>query len=71
MIPSLRFRPEVPGNQWTLGAAGNANWTGVLLKDVLKAAGVKDTAKYIGWYSEDAACGPGSKAGTIESPYLE
>jgi DMSO/TMAO reductase YedYZ molybdopterin-dependent catalytic subunit len=34
------FRPQVPGAQWTNGAMGNARYTGVRLKDVLKAAGI-------------------------------
>jgi DMSO/TMAO reductase YedYZ molybdopterin-dependent catalytic subunit len=61
------YRPEVAGNQWTIGAVGNANWTGVLLKDVLQSVGVNDKAVYIGWYSEDAACGPGQKPGELIS----
>jgi DMSO/TMAO reductase YedYZ molybdopterin-dependent catalytic subunit len=35
------FEPRVPGAQWAHGAMGNANWTGVRLKDVLDRAGVK------------------------------
>ena len=34
-------RPKVPGVQWERGAAGNAQWTGVRLRDVLQRAGVK------------------------------
>src|SRR6185503_5747428 len=41
------------GNQWTNGGAGCAEWTGVSLADVLKAAGVKPTAKYTGHYGSD------------------
>ncbi len=33
--------PKVKGVQWQLGAVGNAEWTGVLLKDVLQKAGLK------------------------------
>ncbi|MCG8598074.1 MAG: sulfite oxidase [Kiloniellales bacterium] len=40
------FDPPAKGNQWTLGAVGCSNWTGVRLADVLKAAGVKDGAVY-------------------------
>jgi DMSO/TMAO reductase YedYZ molybdopterin-dependent catalytic subunit len=36
-----RFEPHVPGVQWSVGALGNAKWTGVRLKDVLAKAGVK------------------------------
>src|ERR1700686_2907035 len=35
------FQPPVPGGQWENGAMGNARWTGVRLRDVLDAAGVK------------------------------
>lgn len=38
------FDPRVPGGQWKNGAMGNARWTGVKLKDVLEAAGVKPKA---------------------------
>ena len=41
-----RFDPPARGNQWTFGAVGCAEWTGVRLADVLNAAGVKDTAIY-------------------------
>ncbi len=40
------FNPPARGNQWTYGAVGCSEWTGVRLSDVLKAAGVKDTAIY-------------------------
>jgi sulfite dehydrogenase len=35
------FDPRVPGGQWKNGAMGNAQWTGVKVKDILEAAGVK------------------------------
>lgn len=38
------FQPRVPGGQWANGAVGNAKWTGVRLKDLLQAAGIKDGA---------------------------
>ena len=40
------FEPPARGNQWTLGAVGCSEWTGVRLADVLRAAGVKETAIY-------------------------
>lgn len=40
------FDPPAKGNQWTLGAVACSNWTGVRLKDVLAAAGVKPEAVY-------------------------
>lgn len=47
------YQPPVSGNQWTLGAVGCALYEGVLLKDVLQAAGVKPSAVYVGYYGED------------------
>ncbi len=47
------FNPPVSGNQWTVGAIGNAQWTGVRYADVLKAAGVKASAVYTGHYGLD------------------
>jgi DMSO/TMAO reductase YedYZ molybdopterin-dependent catalytic subunit len=38
------FQPRVPGGQWENGAMGNAQWTGVRLRDVLDRAGVKSGA---------------------------
>lgn len=40
------FDPPAKGNQWTLGAVACSNWTGVKLKDVLNAAGIKENAIY-------------------------
>jgi sulfite oxidase len=47
------FNPPAKGNQWGLGAVGCAEWTGVRLKDVLEAAGMKSDAIYIGYYGAD------------------
>ncbi|MEX2628939.1 MAG: sulfite oxidase [Tistlia sp.] len=47
------FDPPASGNQWTYGAVGASEWTGVRLADVLKAAGVKDSAVYTGHYGAD------------------
>jgi DMSO/TMAO reductase YedYZ molybdopterin-dependent catalytic subunit len=47
------FNPPAKGNQWTTGAVGCAEWTGVRLRDVLKDAGIKDNAVYIGYYGKD------------------
>ena len=38
------FEPRVPGGQWGNGAMGNARWTGVPLRDLLRRAGVRDGA---------------------------
>ncbi len=47
------FVPGASGNQWTTGAVGCADWTGVRLADVLNAAGIKDSAVYTAHYSND------------------
>ncbi len=47
------FQPGASGNQWTFGAIGNAEWTGVRLSDLLNAAGVRDGAVYTGHYGAD------------------
>jgi DMSO/TMAO reductase YedYZ molybdopterin-dependent catalytic subunit len=36
-----RFEPRVPGGQWGNGAMGNARWTGVRLRELLNASGLK------------------------------
>ena len=41
------FRPQVPGVQWQYGAMGNAQWTGVRLKDVLELARPKQDAVFV------------------------
>ncbi len=48
------FNPPAAGNQWTLGGVGCALHTGVLLGDVLRRAGVKLSAVYLAYQSEDA-----------------
>lgn len=47
------FHPGTSGNQWTMGAVACPEWTGVRLKDVLEAAGVKPSAVYTGHYGND------------------
>lgn len=47
------FTPQARGNQWTNGGAGCAEWTGVPLGAVLKAAGVKESARYTAHYGAD------------------
>ena len=47
------FAPTARGNQWTNGGAGCAEWTGVKLGDVLRAAGLKTEAKYTGSAGSD------------------
>lgn len=47
------YQPGASGNQWSVGAIANAEWTGVRLRDVLDAAGVKPTAVYTAHYGND------------------
>lgn len=47
------YHPPAKGNQWTLGAVGCSEYTGVRLKDVLEDAGIKKSAVYLGYYGED------------------
>jgi DMSO/TMAO reductase YedYZ molybdopterin-dependent catalytic subunit len=47
------FNPPATGNQWTVGAIGNAQWTGVRYRDVLNAAGLRKSAMYTGHYGMD------------------
>ncbi|MFN4129405.1 MAG: molybdopterin-dependent oxidoreductase, partial [Paracoccaceae bacterium] len=48
------FEPQARGNQWTNGGAGCAEWTGVRLRDVLNAAGIKSSAIYTAHYGVDS-----------------
>ena len=41
------YTPKVPGIQWGRGAIGNAEWTGPRVGDVLKAAGVSESAAFL------------------------
>jgi DMSO/TMAO reductase YedYZ molybdopterin-dependent catalytic subunit len=47
------FNPPAKGNQWTVGAVGCPEWTGVRLKDVLNYCGLKKDAVYTGYYGAD------------------
>jgi sulfite oxidase len=47
------FAPQTRGNQWGNGAISNAEWTGVRLRDVLQAAGVKPSAVFTGHFGAD------------------
>ena len=46
--------PRVAGAQWAHGAMANARWTGVRLRDVLRAAGVKPGAVQVRFSGMDA-----------------
>jgi DMSO/TMAO reductase YedYZ molybdopterin-dependent catalytic subunit len=47
------FQPQTRGNQWGNGAISNAEWTGVRLRDVLQAAGVREGAVSTGHFGAD------------------
>ncbi|MGD1887899.1 MAG: sulfite oxidase [Cohaesibacteraceae bacterium] len=47
------FVPGASGNQWTTGAVGCPEWTGVRLRDVLNRAGVRSSAVYTGHFGND------------------
>ena len=47
------FSPRVSGTPWQRGAVACSEWTGVRLRDVLQAAGLKPTAVYTGNYGGD------------------
>jgi DMSO/TMAO reductase YedYZ molybdopterin-dependent catalytic subunit len=49
----MGFNPPARGNQWTVGAVGNAQWKGVRMADVLKKAGLKPSAVYTGHEGAD------------------
>jgi len=51
------YAPTVPGVQWRYGAAGNARWSGVRVRDVLERAGVKATAKHLHVFGSDVPPG--------------
>ena len=47
------FQPQARGNPWTNGGIGCAEWTGVALADVLKAAGVKPSGAFTAHHGAD------------------
>ncbi len=47
------FNPPATGNQWSTGAVGCPEWTGVRLKDVLKDCGIADNAVYVAYEGAD------------------
>src|SRR5258708_3513211 len=53
-----RLQPRVPGGQWGNGAMGNAMWTGVRLRDLLDAAGVKGGSVQVQFEGLETGAGP-------------
>ena len=48
------FEPPAKGNQWSYGAVACSEWTGVRLRDVLQAAGVKSNVVYTAHVGADS-----------------
>ncbi len=48
------FYPPAKGNQWTTGAVGCPEWTGVRLCDVLEDCGIADDAFYVAYEGADS-----------------
>ena len=51
------YDPPVPGVQWGNGAVGNGRWRGVRLADVLRKAGIKDSAREVLFGGADVPLG--------------
>jgi DMSO/TMAO reductase YedYZ molybdopterin-dependent catalytic subunit len=47
------FNPPGKGGQWTTGAVACCTWTGVRVRDVLQAAGIKPDAVFVAYYGKD------------------
>ncbi|MCS6890127.1 MAG: sulfite oxidase, partial [Rhodovarius sp.] len=47
------YQPQTRGNQWGNGAIGCSEYVGVRLRDVLQAAGLRDTGRYTGHFGAD------------------
>jgi DMSO/TMAO reductase YedYZ molybdopterin-dependent catalytic subunit len=55
------YEPAREGLQWQSGAVGNAQWTGVLLRDVLAKAGIQDSATEVVLVGADRGVVDGGK----------
>ena len=49
----FEYYPPAKGNQWSTGAIGCPEWTGVRLKDVLEYCGIADDAVYVAYEGVD------------------
>ena len=47
------FYPPASGNQWTTGAVGCVEWTGVRVRDVIRSCGLRPDAVYVAYYGAD------------------
>jgi DMSO/TMAO reductase YedYZ molybdopterin-dependent catalytic subunit len=57
-----RLQPRVPGGQWGNGAMGNAMWTGVRLRELLDATGVKTGSLQVQFQGLETGSGPKTMA---------
>ena len=48
------FNPPAKGNQWSTGAVGCPEWTGVRLRDILEDRGIADNAVYVAYEAADS-----------------
>ena len=48
------FNPPAKGNQWSTGAIGCPEWTGVRLRDILEDCGITDEAVYVAYEAADS-----------------
>ena len=53
-----RLQPRVPGGQWGNGAMGNARWTGVRLRELLRAAAPKTGSVQVQFQGLESGTGP-------------
>src|SRR5579863_9361871 len=53
-----RLQPRVAGGQWGNGAMGNAMWTGVRLRELLDATGVKPGSVHVQFQGLETGSGP-------------
>jgi DMSO/TMAO reductase YedYZ molybdopterin-dependent catalytic subunit len=66
-----RFQPRVAGGQWGNGAMGNAMWTGVRLRDLLDAAGVKQGSAQVQFQGLETGPGPKGSGSNVFLKSLE
>src|SRR5215470_17422151 len=66
-----RLQPRVPGGQWGNGAMGNAMWTGVRLRELLDAAGVKQESVQVQFQGLETGPGPKGSGSNVFLKSLE
>src|SRR5205807_3525324 len=66
-----RFQPRVAGGQWGNGAMGNALWTGVRLRELLDAAGVKQGSVQVQFQGLETGPGPQGSGSNVFLKSLE